>query len=90
MLLTPEQLSEITTMASLFFSHEQIALNLELDPDDFYTQLQIKSSPIFKAYFSGRLQTEIQLRQSILQSASFGSNPAQQVMLSFKSESELL
>lgn len=90
MLLTEEQLSEIEEMAALLFDAETIALNIEAeDVEAFVAQINIKQGEAFKAFFRGRMRTEIELRSAIKQSALNGSNPAQAVMLSFISTSEL-
>jgi len=85
--LTAEQYKEIETMASLFFSAEQIAINIEVDPDEFTELIETHQGDAYKAYFSGRITTETQLRQSILQSAINGSSPAQQLMIEFQKRS---
>jgi len=90
--LNEEQLSLVEEMAGLFFPPEMIAINLELDEDDtarFIINVQINttSMPIVAAYYKGRLQSEIELRKSIKQSANNGSSPSQQMMLNFKRES---
>lgn len=95
MSLTTEQLEEIyaevSEMAGLFFSPEEIAINLgynEEQTDEFVTAVVNKdSSQIVSSYLSGRLQTEIQLRKSIKEAALNGSNPAQQMMLNYQRQS---
>ena len=82
----------VEEMAGLFFPPEMIAVNLELDDDDtarfvLNVELNTTSMPIVAAYFKGRLQSEIELRRSIKQSANNGSSPSQQMMLKFKRES---
>jgi len=89
--LSAEQLNEIENMAALFFSPEEIAVNLGLTEDDaeyFHIAVECKSdAPCSVAYFKGRLTTEIELRKSIKQSALNGSTPAQTAMLNFEKES---
>lgn len=92
--LSEDQLSMVEEMAGLFFSPEMIAVNLELnekDSEEFtigvineYTRMKIVA-----AYFKGRLQSEIELRTAIKQSAKNGSSPSQQMMLNFKRESTI-
>jgi hypothetical protein len=82
--LTEEQLNQIEILAGLFFTPLEILISIGLDDDsldDFETILRTDSkSPVFRAYFKGRLTAEIELRQSIKQSAMNGSNPAQNTM----------
>ena len=90
--LSEEQLNMVEEMAGLFLPPEMIAVNLELnekDSEEFligvineYTRMKIVA-----AYFKGRLQSEIELRRSIKQSANNRSSPSQQMMLNFKKES---
>jgi hypothetical protein len=85
--LTEEQLSEIQNMASLFFAPEEIALNIEVDPDDFLLLILSKTNPAWSSYMAGRLGAEIELRRSIQQSALHGSTPAQQMMRDWHNQS---
>jgi len=91
--LTEEQLEEITQMAGLFFDPETIAINLELDDEKteyFIAAVECKNmqNPIVKAYFKGRLSSQVALRMAIKQSAGNGSSTSQQNMLRFMNESE--
>ena len=94
--LTEEQLDEIYAevqeMAGLFFSPEDIAVNLGYNEDqtlDFVQAVELKLGlQIVTAYLSGRLKSEIELRKSIKQAALNGSNPAQQMMLNYQKESQ--
>ena len=81
---TPEQLEEIESMACLFISTDDIAINLGVDPDEFTELISTKIGEGYKAYFKGWMKTEVDLRQSILQSALNGSSPAQQMMMHYR------
>ena len=90
--LNGEQLKEVEEMAGLFFSPEEIAVNLELNEewtDCFITAVECKktSEPIVAAYIRGRLSTEVELRKAIKQSALNGSSPSQQMMMNYQKES---
>ena len=88
--LTEEQLNEVEELAGLFFSPEEIAVNLELDQEEteyFSEAIECKSRAYFvKAYYKGRISTEIELRKAIKQSAMNGSSPSQQMMLNYLKE----
>ena len=88
-----EQLEEIESMASLFMPVKDIMICLELPPfmqDDFIEILETDySNPIYKAYHTGRLNAEIELRTSIKMAALNGSNPAQTTMLNYNNQSKL-
>lgn len=92
--LNEDQLSEIEEMAGLFFSPEDIAINLELDEEDtelFVAAVECKNAKNYQAgaYLRGWLSAEIILRKAIQQSALNGSSPSQQMMLNYQKESRL-
>lgn len=84
----------VEEMAGLFFSPELIAVNMELsenDTDYFILGIKLNSTnnPMVAAYFKGWLQTEIELRKAIKQSALNGSSPSQQMMINYKREGKI-
>ena len=92
--LNEDQLSEIEQMAGLFFSPEDIAINLELDEEEtelFVAAVICKNTKNYQAgaYLRGWLSAEITLRKAIQQSALNGSSPSQQMMLNYQKESRL-
>lgn len=92
--LNEDQLSEIEEMAGLFFSPEDIAINLELDEEDtelFVAAVACKNTKNYQAgaYLKGWLSAEITLRKAIQQSALNGSSPSQQMMLNYQKESRI-
>lgn len=87
--LTGEQISEIEQMAELFFSPEEIAVNIEVDPDLLSDEIYSGSGEAFQAYTRGWMKGEIPLRKSIVQAANNGSNPAQQMLLNIKHRTEI-
>jgi hypothetical protein len=92
--ITEEQLTEVETMAGLFFEPKSICIAMSWD-EDMLEQfiLSILSMDIndklYCAYFKGRLQSEIELRQSIKQASANGSNPAQNTMREFMNNSKI-
>jgi hypothetical protein len=84
--LTEEQLKAIEMMASLFFSPEEIAINIEVDTDEFIELIVTKQGEAYNAYFKGWTNTEFELRKSILSSALNGSSPAQQLMKEYQNK----
>ena len=87
--LNEEQLKEIEIMASLGFGPVEIAINIEVNPDDFTFLLKTEQGAEFSSFMRGRLKTEMELRTAILQSATNGSTPAQQAMRDYFEESRL-
>ena len=88
-----EQLEEVESMASLFYSVDDIMIAIEIDftnEEEFKDILLLESShPLFKAYHRGRLTSDIQLRTSIKMAALNGSNPAQSAMKDYFNQSKL-
>jgi hypothetical protein len=74
-------LNDITELAKLFFTPKQIAIILELDPDEFATRCNIEGTPEYSAFYRGQLISEKDLREKILLLASQGSSPAQSMAL---------
>lgn len=88
---TEEHLNEVEEMAGLFFSPEDIAINLELDDEQtehFITAIEAKKTvfPFVAAYQKGWFTAEVTLRRAIRQSALNGSSPSQQAMLNYQRE----
>ncbi|MFZ4401480.1 MAG: hypothetical protein ACOYO1_15700 [Bacteroidales bacterium] len=79
-----EQLKEIERMAAMFFTAEEIAVNIEVDAEDFAILILAKQGPAYMSYMTGWLKTDVELRKCILQSALNGSSPAQQMMKEYQ------
>ena len=87
MLFSEEQLKEIEEMAALFFPPESIAVNIEVDIDDFTELITNKIGDGYKAYCTGRLSSEIELRTAIRNAALNGSTPAQTLFVNYFKDS---
>jgi len=92
--LNEDQLSEIEQMAGLFFSPEDVAVNLEMDEEDtelFLAAVATRNTKndLAGAYLRGWLSAEITLRKAIQQSALNGSSPSQQMLLNYQRESRI-
>ena len=92
--LNEDQLNEIEQMAGLFFSPEDVAVNLEMDEDDtelFIAAVAIRNTKNYQAgaYLRGWLSAEITLRKAIQQSALNGSSPSQQMLLNYQREARI-
>jgi hypothetical protein len=85
--LNEEQLKELETMSGLFFDVSEIMICLGIPvfmESEFTETIQFNNeSPAFQAYHRGRITAEVELRESIKQTALNGSSPAQNIMLSF-------
>ncbi|MFZ4412675.1 MAG: hypothetical protein ACOYOV_06295 [Bacteroidales bacterium] len=78
-----KELQVIEDLAGLFFKAEEIAAVLEVDPLEFTTLIIFGANPAHARFMKGWLEAEFKLRKSISDSASNGSNPAQNLMLQF-------
>ncbi|KAF0198390.1 MAG: hypothetical protein FD166_1443 [Bacteroidetes bacterium] len=86
--LTEDQLKEIESMAALFFSPEEIAENIEVDPEEFLLLIKSQTGEGYLRYMRGRLGSEVDLRRAIQQAALHGSTPAQQMMRDWHNRSK--
>ncbi|HMT28022.1 MAG TPA: hypothetical protein PKD91_01960 [Bacteroidia bacterium] len=75
--LTAEQLDEIENFAGLYFTVEEVALILELDPEKFRELYHDKSGDVYKRYTKGYLISESKVRKCLLDLALRNSSPAQ-------------
>jgi hypothetical protein len=87
--LSEEQIKDIEQMAELFYSPEEIAINIEVDADEFKAQILAKSGAPFTAYMSGFFRGDMQLRKGIAQAAANGSNPAQQMLREIQKQNKI-
>ena len=81
MTLTPDQLAEVESLASYFFSPDEIAIVVDVDVADLAEELADDESPIYRAYQKGKLKSTLELRKSIMTLAKQGSGPAQSLAL---------
>jgi hypothetical protein len=84
--LTEQQLNAITDMASLFYSPKEIAINLEVDIDEFDIEIKSEHGAAYKAFMKGWFESDIKLRRSTLQSAINGSTPSIQIIENYKNK----
>jgi hypothetical protein len=85
--LTPDKINEISVLAELFFTPAEIALIIEVSPEEFCQQF-LHPGKITTAYNKGRLLGESKIRKSIKELAENGSAPAQQLLLKIRQDSE--
>lgn len=68
-------------MAELQFSNEEIALIVEMEPDDMALAMEDITSDIYRKVMAGRLRAEAELMQVITKLSKQGSSPAQSMLL---------
>lgn len=86
--LNDEELKTLERLGENFMSKEDCAKTLELDSYDFLQELRNKNSDAHKAYYRGFLKRKLEVRESIMEVALRGSNPAQVQVLKFIEQAE--
>lgn len=84
--LTEEQINAVIDMASLFYTSKEIAINIEVDIDDFDMEIKSEQGPVYKAFMTGWFESDMKLRRSTLQSAINGSTPSIQIIENYKNK----
>ncbi len=87
--ITSEDIEEIKNLASLFFTPKEIAIMLEIREEFMMSEMNNEDSAIYHAFQSGRLQSEMELRRSIVKLAKSGSSPAQTMSLDLLNKSKI-
>lgn len=87
--ITEEELKEVKSLAALFFTPKEIALMLELVPADIAEAMDNEADPFYLAFHGGRLQSEVDLRTSIIKLAKSGSSPAQTMSMDILLKSKI-
>lgn len=77
MLLTKEELQQITDAAYRAFEPKEVAHLLGKPPAEFLQLFMDESHPAVIAYFKGIYQVQSNLRAALIDSALSGSSPAQ-------------
>ena len=78
---TEKELQTIEELASLFFSLKDIAIVLEKNPEEFISIINLEEGIAYSMYKKGWIASEIEIRKSLMESATNGSSPAQEMML---------
>jgi len=79
----------IEELASYFFTPREIAVIVEVNPDQFIAAMDNEDSRIYQVFQKGRLQSEMELRKSIIKLARAGSSPAQTMSLDLLNKSKM-
>jgi len=86
MIFSEDQLTAVQNMAGFFYTPEEIAINIEVDPDDFANLIKSQIGDEYKSYMAGRFSSDIELRKAVQQAALNHSTPAQQTMIGWLNE----
>lgn len=89
MILSNEQLEEVTEFAQSLMTRKEVALILGVNATEFIEAANKPDDPIYQAYMKGYLQTRAAIRKSVVTHASAGSSPAQTLAVSFMEDIEM-
>jgi hypothetical protein len=87
--ITKEDLALVEDLASMFFTPREIAVMIEVNPNDAVTECSSEGNEFYNAFQKGRLQSEMELRKSIIKLAKSGSSPAQTMSLDLLNKSRV-
>lgn len=79
-------INKVTELASLLTPVSDIAVLLDIDEDELRSELEVKSSPVAKAYFKAKAETSLKLRRQEIEFAQVGSPVAIQLTASYLAE----
>jgi hypothetical protein len=81
MILSNEQLGQITRLAAAAYAPKQVAFTLGLKPYDFLKVMMDENSDVAIAFYKGFYSSELSVRESVIKLARDGSSPAQTLAL---------
>ncbi len=73
--LTEADMANIEKMGGVGFSYKEVALALSIPESEVREEFENHEGRIYQAWMKGRLQTELDLRLTILREAKNGSSP---------------
>lgn len=87
--LKTEQLEKIGEYAGLLFKISDIALLIDIDPDELRQEISNKNSDISKIYYKSKLQVIKKLRAQEIEQAELGSNTAIELVTQYIQEQKI-
>jgi hypothetical protein len=87
--ITDEDLAEIKNLAAVFYSPKEIAMIRDYDIALFVDECNAEGTKCYQAYYGGMLQSEYELRTSIVKLAKAGSSPAQTMSMDLLKQSKV-
>jgi len=79
--MSEENLQKLREYASLLLSYSDICILLDIPVQEFIVRVTNPTTPEFRAYQLGQLDTEIEVRRQIIENAKMGSPAAQEQSL---------
>jgi len=86
---TQSQKELIEKYAALLFRISDIALLVNLDPDELRDEISNKTTEISKIYYNAKLQVITKLRAQEIEQAELGSNTAIELVTKYIQEQQL-
>lgn len=87
--MSVEQLNEITNLASLAFAPVDIACVLQVDVERFIEDCKNPFTNVGRAYLSGKLKVEAEVRKAVFTLSKQGSGPAQILAIKYLKKQEI-
>lgn len=78
----------LENLAAQFFTPWEIALMMDVPEAEFVKSIKTEGSRIRSAFYKGRLQSELEVRQSVINLAKQGSSPAQSASIEIIKQSQ--
>lgn len=78
--LSKEKLDEVTQLAGLFYTPKQVAIIADIRIDEMKAALACEDSQLYRAYWKGYYEAEMQFRTEVKKNSNFGSSPAQTLL----------
>jgi len=89
MIYTQIQIGQIEKYAALLFRISDIALLIDVDPDELRYDISNKTSEVSKIYYKAKLQVIMKLRAQEIEQAELGSNTAIELVTKYIHEQQL-
>lgn len=80
-MITQKQLEQVTEYASLFFTIEEISLLTLIDQEELRREISFGRGELNKAYWDGKLKTQVEMRKKVKEWAEKGSPQAEDRMM---------
>ncbi len=87
--ITADELTSVCDLSALFFTPKEISLQMELRYSDVIEAMEDESSGFYQQFYKGRLQSEVELRKSVIKLAKSGSSPAQTMAMDILNKSKV-
>ena len=83
------KLQLIEEYSGLFLNHEEIAILIAVDLEDFLREMRNKKSEAYKAYFKGRTLSKVEVRKKVIELAKKGSQQAEELTRQYIKDQEV-